>query len=352
MALLGVVLGLALLSLVAVSVVWSGTRELQMAAYHRDAVQALHVAEAGLERAISLLETRPGWRETITNDYRGPGGQPRINDPFDFGTHLGAYRVTFSQPAPDTVLVRSAGTVARAARAVQGLVGLEPPEAVRYVLFSDVSLYVAGDAASLTGDVFVNGDLTNRARVEVDGSVYLTGRLVNVGKRARVEASGGVFEGVAPVTRPLPPLGWYEALATTVLDGDRELVDPVLADEVLVVRGDLTIRGTYGGRGTIVVTGQVVVSRDLLRGDPADGLALIGLQDLVVAPGRRVEALLYVYGEAHLGARVSLDGALVAAAAYWPTRLEATHAVPPPAALPPGLPGLRAVLLEWQEVPP
>lgn len=356
---------IALLSAVAAGAASASLFELRTATNHRLAAQALGVAEAGLARAMAVLESRPGWRTAFTNSYSHPSLNVQVQDVFDFGADQGTYAVTFTSLGPRQVLIRSEGRVGLARRIVEARVELRAQPAMAYVLYVG-SDFAMQRNATYVGDVFVNGDVEADGRTQVEGALYLRGEFVDKkgkdGKRdgerlkrvpRNVQATGGVYTGQPAVELALPPVGFYQALADTVISGSQAWNGVRLApDSVTLVIGNLELTGPVTGRGTVVVTGRVTLD-DVTYAEPSAFLQLISLGDIVLATKSDYHAVLLAYGELRIeGQPIDALGAWWAPAMEQEAVIQELRRDPRLDTAPPlpATPGLRVTLLEWKEV--
>src|ERR1041385_5593934 len=127
----------------------------QASARGRNWVQALHVAESGVDQAMAKIGAASG-------NYSGT---------FTGGTAQGTYSVTVSRQTRNQYTIRSVGSVAAskqgaATRALQ--VTMAPPSVFKNALFSYTTLEVKNND-EITGDVWANQN------VIVDSGTALTG---------------------------------------------------------------------------------------------------------------------------------------------------------------------------------
>ncbi|MGH2670719.1 MAG: hypothetical protein ACRDH5_16685, partial [bacterium] len=179
----------------------------------------------------------------------------------------------------------------------------------QYAMVAGERLQVQG-STEIAGNLHANGDVHLLQGSAVTGDVSAAGTVTRQGT-----VTGTVREGTAPLTRPV--LASAEELRQTadrVLAGDTELVDAVL-DDVLFVDGDVRVRGTLRGVGTLISTGDIRLepgSGAAPPPDPASRLSLIALQDIRIDQDRAFRGVLYARRDVALQKGLRMAGVAIA----------------------------------------
>ncbi len=113
-----------------------------------------------------------------------------------------------------------------------------------------------------------------------------------------------------PILFPEPDSGYYSSVASYTYWGSVTLSSPSVPNQtiVVVVNGDLRMRGTYNGMITIYCSHDITVDADLIPANSNSYLALIaGHYILVAGSAPSCDALFYCHTPGNLG-RIELRG--------------------------------------------
>jgi hypothetical protein len=145
----------------------------------RSWVQALHVAESGVEQAISKLQSSSA---TYTGTFSGSVSE-------------GSYAVTVTRLTRYRIRIDATGTVGTA----QGLkarrklrVTMAPPVSFKYALFSYTSVDTKNDD-TINGDIWANQNVILAERDVINGSVTAATGYIDMKNQSRV--TGDVWSG-------------------------------------------------------------------------------------------------------------------------------------------------------------
>jgi glucodextranase-like protein/Big-like domain-containing protein len=207
------------------------------------------------------------------------------------------------------VLVLAAGWVKGA---VAELLLTSPSSEIYYThgLLAGGRIQVAG-GSEVTGNVHANGDIHLQNGSMVTGDVTAAGKLILQGT-----VTGAAEEGVAK--RSLPVLESktdLKARADRVLNGPVTLTDAVV-DDVLFVNGDITVRGSLNGTGTLIATQNIRLETiEVGAAGPlldTTRLSLIAFNDIRVDKNRSLRGVLYAGRDIALQKGFQLEGVVVA----------------------------------------
>jgi len=218
--------------------------------------QALYIATAGMECYLELLEADTDWSTPPT---------VFTNEAFGAGT----FTVTYANQSTDSIDITSTGKVA-------GWDGNNAQRAITQhaekasgggTTFADFALFYGGGDGTITtdikknetitGDIFIKGDLDIGKNCTITGDVSATGE-IDVGSGTNIS---GVTTPYADqtVTQPAITTTYYDDLISDASGqpaGDREFESETISG-IEYVNGDAIIRDYINGSGTIVVTGSV-----------------------------------------------------------------------------------------------
>jgi hypothetical protein len=203
-ALLGI-LGAALAALVAT--------ETRISAYHRDALEALYAADAGIDRAIGDLRTLSNWRPVPgeaagppTSDFRDGARTPRLAD----GTMVDLHRLTLQRQA-DSNAAYPAGPDRPIWRlfAHAPVARLLPGDRIRSPAY--VVVWIADDVGDGDGDPLRDANGVLLVRAEAFGLRGLRRRIGALVARDEGDAPGTVPEASGSGAPPgVRMIGWRE----------------------------------------------------------------------------------------------------------------------------------------------
>lgn len=246
-AVLGVVLIVLLIfSLLGFQLVELSAKDGEETARAANSSQAFWLAEAGLHHARAMLRSSSAFRAapwTLT------------------GNGMAYTANTIVAPDGITFTISSTGTVQTAVRGVQQTLQAEEgfPAAFDYVLFGGGGDMTIRKDATITGDVFQDGDVTFFQPPAMTGTLYATGT---------VDGSPSTEPPDPPPTMPALDTSYYDALiAYAATNGGGSRTYPLaLGGATLYVMGNESI-GDITGPGTLVVGGDASLGQNVILGD-------------------------------------------------------------------------------------
>ncbi|HLX06394.1 MAG TPA: carboxypeptidase regulatory-like domain-containing protein [Thermoanaerobaculia bacterium] len=148
-------------------------------------------------------------------------------------------------------------------------------------------------------------------RSSVTGNVSAVGRITGGG-----EVTGTSTTGAPPLALPsLPTAAQARALANRVFETDTTFTNAAI-DDIVFVAGNVHIRGSLTGNGTIIASGNLRFGGEPDDLPPASAppppLAVLALGNITVAPEWPVRGLLFAAGNVEIGAQAAITGVLVA----------------------------------------
>lgn len=174
---------------------------------------------------------------------------------------------------------------------------------------------LAGRKIQLKGTVEVVGNVHSNDRVQLQngsrvvGDVSASGSVQNQGT-----VTGTVRSGAPQVALPgLLSDAELRALADRIETRSVTLNNATL-DDVLFVQGDVEIRGTLRGTGTIIATGQIELKEASGQTLPpaAERISLISKKDVKFQKGRAFRGAIYALGDVDVQKDAKLSGILIA----------------------------------------
>jgi hypothetical protein len=191
----------------------------------------------------------------------------------------------------------------------------------------ETTALVAGKSMSVSG-AQVTGDLRSNGNIQVGDDSRVTGNAAASGQvEGRQRISGTVQQGVPPIALPkLPTAAEARAMADRVFSRDTTFTDARI-DDVVFVGGDVRVRGSLNGTGSIVASGDIVVeapddsghggddrggSTQQVHLDASTRLSLVALGDLRMGQGRALRGLLVARQTLELAGKNQFDGVVVA----------------------------------------
>jgi len=302
---------LAVLSVLAVAMVFLGSYETRFLVKERLSDSALYIADGGIEYALNELDK--------DSDYRGPTSYLLGN--------AGEFRVTVSidgQPA-DRYQITSIGFVPNATnpqetRTVRLLVDVteEISEVFDYAIASQGTVTLKGqtivnsDEPAGEGDVYSGGDILLQNNATINGDASAAGSITIEGGNI----TGEQKEGTEPLDFPEVDTPRYvsEAQAGGTYSGDYKVTDNQNLGP-LYINGNLVISGNYQVTltGTVFVTGSVKLS-----GTP-DNYSITGAETLVAnyditmmgSACSGIPLVISVHGNVKLGGTISTQGTVI-----------------------------------------
>lgn len=218
--------------------------------------QAFYIAQAGMEWYLEQLENDADWLTP-----------PAVLTNQTFG--VGTFTVTYANQATNSIDITSTGKVTGwDGNSVQRVITQHVEKPVGSdVTFSDFALFYGGGDGTIeseikkeqtiTGDIFMKGDLDIGKDCTITGNVSATGE-ITVG--SGTDISGATTEYASQtVTQPTLTTTYYDNLITTASgqpSGNRTFEAETISGTVYV-NGNVTIEDYINGSGVIVVTGSV-----------------------------------------------------------------------------------------------
>lgn len=278
--------------------------EIQTSSNLRASTQAVHLGQAGLERAIGRLMRDPQWAASISGQ-----GNAFSNNTTSTGTY--AVEVFVDDPRPGEVRIRSTGVTSGPdpATATVEVVGVEEadgfPNAFDYAFFSCGNFHMQGNGDNIirNGDAFVGGDFhmqgSGRHSIEggdafvlgnfdseqnsrVLGNVFANGN-ADIRSNAAPAVGGDVIAGgsvtgggfvMGSVSHHVTPLPVQDACAPQELTKSiftNEEIDKFRSDATTVVDKDLdldnqtlSMSGIVVVKGNLHLTGQIDLSDNVV----------------------------------------------------------------------------------------
>lgn len=137
---------------------------------------------------------------------------------------------------------------------------------------SNGDLFVKGNVSGFSGSVTGNGD------IEVTGTA----------DRNKVSTTGTIWEKATSMSEPNIKTSDYTSVSYTPLStsiNGRTFVSFIPGkNQLLIVTGNATIKGTFNGKGAILVTGNVTVDGNMSYGTASSELAVIATGNIMVNP--------------------------------------------------------------------
>lgn len=297
----------------AASVAFSSLGYLRLAARHREWIQALNAAEAGVDHYIAVLSRDQAFRGELQ-------GAVDPDDPA-----AGSYSVSCEETGPGLLSLESVGSVRGVTRTVKQVVRLRgvAPMNLSYAMLANAGndagqslVFNRNVDVEVSGNVHCNGTAEfTKGTVVVEGDFTYSGELVlDPDKEEELVVRGAIAQApVAPVN--MRSAGWWLSRASAVLSGAQRLEGGDFDRQIVYVDGDLTLTGLFSGRFTLVCAGDVTVVPDLRVQEPGrDGLVLIAFGAIRVdgkgppPPEGVIEAYLVSSGELEVDTDVDIRG--------------------------------------------
>lgn len=291
---------LIVLMLLGASLIQTSIQSLSYASKDKKKVEAVCLAESGVDMAINKLY----------EDYGGINAQLESSGTYHDGFQLEGGYVSYHVTAPyngiaDTCLIVSdsntdAGNQARV-RVVASYLR-DVSRIFEGAIFSDSPLTLNGggavyaDADGTGGDIYANGNITfNGTSFDMDptGHIYTTGETNWFPSDV---PSTHVHESIAPYSMPVIDLDYYQSIASYVYSGKKTFTTANLAglSGVVYVNGDVKISGSYSGSILLVATGSISITGDVTADHPAtDSLALLSAKSIKIAGNPTIHGLIY-----------------------------------------------------------
>jgi hypothetical protein len=173
----------------------------------------------------------------------------------------------------------------------------------------------AHENSSFTGNLHGNDDIDLDKKSTVTGNVSAAGTVKEHGT-----VTGTVTSHAPARTLPaFPTETQARALANRVLGKDTTFTNAVI-DDIVFVAGDVTIRGSLNGSGTLIARGELHFE-DVDQGDddhkpvtlaPSTRMSLLSFSAAHVGTSRQLRGLLYAQGEVEMAEKASIQGVVIA----------------------------------------
>ena len=260
------------------------------------AEQVLYIASAGMECYLELLEADPDWSTPPT---------VFTNQAFGAGT----FTIAYSNQAVDSIDITSTGKVTGwDGNSVQRVITQHITKPIGSgTTFADFAIFYGGGDGTIeseikkeqtiTGDIFVKGDLDIGKDCTITGNVSATGE-IDIGSGTNI--SGTTTEYAAqPANQPTLTTTYYDNLITTASGqsaGNRTF-DGETISGTIYVNGNVTIKDYLNGPGTIVVTGSVDIKSNV---DIGNNITIISDDELLMRINGTVGESVFFYSSSDI----------------------------------------------------
>ena len=272
-------------------------------AQDQDLMQALYVAEAGLNKALWYLNTPTAegghgstWRTSGITEAFGPG----------------EYLIKVEDESGNRILVTSRGTVGLVPRTVKQIMqqtGM--PDAFDYAAFCGSGTLTIKGSSQIFGSIYNHGDISIQSPASVTSGFVYTAEGYSV-------SGNGTYtlgtEEVSPVMPSLEPTYYntridFAKTDPSALQGDQTFENYNLNGGAIYVNGNVTLKGTITGPGTIVVADGIKLDNATL----GEGITLICEDQLHCAGSSIVQAesILYSSTEVKIAGDSRVTGSVV-----------------------------------------
>lgn len=289
--------------------------------------QALYLAEAGVDRAMWMMEAGDSGEGGINDalavtEAEAAGGATRTYTSATWELPTGAYSFTATAPhdgIAGVVAVHSVGIAESGERedimtvvypeANNGENGGMPilPDCYGYAMFSDHNLRVNGNPSVLGGGgLYANGDIIfNGEASEIHGPISATRQIY--GTCLQVPSDAGWYEGADRLSMPEIDMQWFKdncdeyfsSTGFTVLNGgfagSLDYNDPT----IIYAEGKVKLSGNFTGVGIIVAKKGIEVTGNCTYNTPAaDGWAFLTPGYFKITGTAQVHGLIYCHNAA------------------------------------------------------
>jgi len=294
-ALVVVLLVIVVVMLVGSALLTLAGTEKKISVTHRRDLQALYLAEAGIQKLQAKLQISPlldpaEWNSSFTPMALGPG---KIAS------------VTVTQPEPTIYDVKSVGQVGdRIKKTVKARIKVH---SVFYDLLGSYGLQVSTIANNsvLNGDIFFNQEITLKNNLETAGKIQVNGDFriaqnVTVGSVSSpvkvfvtgnvtldnnavihgdvsyngnlIRGQGSLIDGIVthggvvvepPQLPALKPEEWYQGHGYTIYPGNKTFSSSSPPDPYSYVKGNVPLANNLVASGTIVSVGDVTTQNNV-----------------------------------------------------------------------------------------
>jgi predicted acyltransferase (DUF342 family) len=263
--------------------------------------QALYLAQAGMEWYMEELENDSDWSSPPT---------VKTNQAFGSGT----FTVTYTDEEENSIDVTTTGKVSGwDGNYIQRIITQHVEKSAAGTLFSDFAIFYGGGDGSIetniaknqtiTGDIFINGDLDIGKNCTITGDVLATGE-ITVGSGTNI--SGDTIEDAdPPADQPTLDTSYYDnliATAATQPAGDRDFEGETISGTIYV-NGDVEIDDYLNGSGTIVATGSIEIIKET---DIGDDITLIASDTLTMRKDGNVGTEVTFYSSSNIDIKTGI----------------------------------------------
>lgn len=176
----------------------------------------------------------------------------------------------------------------------------------RFAVIANDEIKVDKDT-TIVGDVHGNDEIELKSGSRVEGDVSAVDEIDADGT-----VTGQITENAPLVALPsLPPEAELRALADRVFEDDTDFEDAVI-DDIVFVDGDVEIEGDFGGRGTIIASGEIRLKKDGGLEPATSRVSLIAYEEIRLDKNRTFRGVLRSADEIRLDKETVFDGVLVA----------------------------------------
>jgi predicted acyltransferase (DUF342 family)/type II secretory pathway pseudopilin PulG len=264
--------------------------------------QAFYIAQAGIEWYMEQLENDSDWSDNTS---------PVISDqPFD----VGRFTVECSAQEIDSIDITVTGKVTGwDGNDVQRIITAHLEKTEEGATFADFAIFYGGGDGTvttdinknqtITGDIFIHGDLDIGKNCTITGDVLATGE-ITVGSGTNI--SGDTIEDAdPPADQPTLDTSYYDnliATAATQPAGDRDFEGETISGTIYV-NGDVEIDDYIDGSGTIVATGSIEIIKET---DIGDDITLIASETLIMRKNGNVGTEVTFYSSSNIDIKTGI----------------------------------------------
>ena len=204
--------------------------------------------------------------------------------------------------APGTVRITSVGTVGRYQETVIRVMGVSAQSSVlpyeyawcengpvssTHIIYSSLGtggMRANGPISLTNGDTSITNGIWSTSTIDVHG----------VGTPQ--------YPNSPAITFPAIDYAYYDSIATRIYTGDTTITSlDYPAGAVIVVHGNLSIKGTYNGLCTVVATGTITTPGNLRRANGSSFLALISEVKVTISGNSTFEGVAYSHNSSGTG---------------------------------------------------
>ncbi|MCK4245348.1 MAG: hypothetical protein KAX20_06965, partial [Candidatus Omnitrophica bacterium] len=171
-----------------------------------------------------------------------------------------------------------------------------------YLLCSN-KITISGNA-NLSGNLFSNSDIDLSGNSTITGDLFATGSIFGKGNSS---ITGTCNEGVETLTLPeLPDKSYYQSLADETISAKGTYKLSGTISKIVFIDGDVMIKGSLSGTGTIIATGDIKV----INAENSEKFSLISYSDIKLDGSIDFTALCYAAGSIKVNAIGDFSGSL------------------------------------------